>query len=136
MQVILDTHIFIWALTNPAKLSKSDFAVIQDARNKLYVSAASLWELSFLMDRRPGELKITSNLEDFISKGLYALNAHVLPILPAHAQRHYEIQPVEGHSDLFDRMILAQAASTGFSLLSYDRQFPYYRMVKLAGKRK
>jgi PIN domain nuclease of toxin-antitoxin system len=132
MEAILDTHIFIWAITNPGKLKPSDFKFIQNPKNRLFVSAASIWELSFLMDKKPGELKISSNLEDFIVRGLYELGASILPISPSHAQRHFEIQPLEGHSDLFDRMILAQAASTGFTLLSYDRKFPLYRMVKLA----
>jgi len=131
MDAILDTHIFVWAITNPKKLKSSDIKFIQNSRNKLYISAASVWELSFLFERKPGELKITTTLEDFIVQGLLELGASILPILPAHAQRHFEIQPVEGHSDLFDRMILAQAASTGFTLLSYDRQFPFYKMVKL-----
>lgn len=132
MEAILDTHIFIWAVTNPGKLRKADLKLIQNSKNRLFLSAASIWEMSFLLDKKPGELKISSNLEDFITRGLYELGATILPISPAHAQRHFEIQPVEGHSDLFDRMILAQAASTGFTLLSYDRKFPLYRMVKLA----
>lgn len=132
MNVLLDTHVFIWAINKPERLTKSDYRYLQNPKNRIFVSAASLWEISFLLESRPGELKVTTELSDFIASGLETLNAEILPILPSHAQRHFEIQPAEGHSDLFDRMILAQAASENLLLLSYDRQFPKYQMVRLA----
>lgn len=132
MRLLLDTHVFLWAIRYPEKLTKSDFKHIQNPRNQIFLSSASNWEISFLLESRPGELKISSKLEDFLISSLETLNAEIIPILPNHAQRHYEIQPVEGHSDLFDRMILAQAASENLLLLSYDRQFPKYPMVRLA----
>lgn len=66
-----------------------------------------------------------------MERTLRELRVQVLPITPAHAQRHYEIQPVADHNDLFDRMIIAQGASTGLPVVSDDGKFPRYPMIRV-----
>jgi PIN domain nuclease of toxin-antitoxin system len=134
MNIILDTHIFIWAFTRPEKLSKETVRLINNPKNKLFLSCASIWECAFLAEKKENLFNPNESLEKVLNFGLIELGVIILQITPEDAQRHFEIQPVKGHSDLFDRMILAQAASTGFTLISYDRKFPLYKMVKLMGE--
>ena len=65
-------------------------------------------------------------MSTFISQALSDLQIQVLAITPEHSQRFFEIQLMKDHNDLFDRLIIAQGASTGFTVLSDDRKFPFY----------
>lgn len=133
MRYLLDTHIFIWANSTPSKLDKATWKILENPKNQLFVSSVSFWECAYLAEKSNREMGIQEqSLKQFLEAAVENLKLDVLDIKPSHAQRHYEIQPVEGHSDLFDRMILAQAASENLLLLSYDRQFPKYPMVRLA----
>ncbi len=60
------------------------------------------------------------------------LQVQTLVITPDHAQRYYEIQAITDHKDPFDRSIIAQAASTGFTVLSDDRKFPLYPVTVIS----
>lgn len=71
----------------------------------------------------------------FFDNALKDLNVQILPILPAHAQRFYEIQFIKEHRDQYDKTIIAQAASTGFIVISDDEKFPFYP-IKIISNRK
>jgi PIN domain nuclease of toxin-antitoxin system len=131
MNYLLDTHIFIWASTDSLRLGKKVKTLMGDPKNELFLSAVSLWEMSFLMETKPKDLKINKPLVAFIEDVLRQLRVQILDITPAHAQRHYEIQPVPDHHDLFDRMIIAQGASTGLPVVSDDGKFPRYPMIQV-----
>ena len=62
----------------------------------------------------------------FLHQALTDLQVEILPITPEHAQRFYEIQMIKDHKDQYDRTIIAQAANTGFTVLSDDTKFPFY----------
>lgn len=131
MKYLLDTHIFIWAVTDSPRLGKKVKALMSDEKNELLISAVSLWEMSFLLETKPKDLKINKPLSEFIGDALRQLRVQILDITPAHAQRHYEIQSVPDHNDLFDRMIIAQGASTGLPVVSDDGKFPRYPMIRV-----
>lgn len=84
-----------------------------------------------MFETKPKALKIKKPLADFWDEALIELRVQVLNITTQHCQRFYEIQPVENHSDIFDRMIIAQSASTGISVVSADQKFPLYKMIKV-----
>jgi PIN domain nuclease of toxin-antitoxin system len=62
-------------------------------------------------------------LTAFINEALKSLQIITLNLSPEHSQRFYEIQPVKDHKDIFDRMLIAQAASSGFIMVSTDLKF-------------
>ena len=129
--LILDTHIFIWATQKSNRIKPKIWKLLEDERNLLFVSAASLWETAYLLDTRPKEFKIDKPLADFWNESLQEMRVQILNITPEHAQRFYEIQPIKDHFDQFDRMIIAQAASTGIPVVSNDGKFPAYKMIQL-----
>lgn len=130
---LLDTHIFLNAYSKPEKISRKITRIIMGNSPK-YISAISLVEIAQLFETKPKEIKATAPLSTFIDQALSDLQVQVLAITTDHAQRFYEIQLVEEHRDPFDRIIIAQAASTGFTVLSDDRKFAHYPISLLSNR--
>lgn len=128
---LLDTHIFLNAYIKPEKNGKKITQIVNGNYPK-YISAVSLLEIALLVESKPKELKITLPLAVFIEQALNDLQVQVLAITPQHTQRFLEIQLRAGHRDQYDRAIIAQAASTGFTVLSDDAQFPHYAIGVLS----
>ena len=122
---LLDTHIFLNAWVRPEKNGKKIVKII-DSDSPKYISAISLIEIAQLLESKPKEVKINLPLATFFHQALTDLQVEILPITPEHAQRFYEIQMIKDHKDQYDRTIIAQAASTGFTVLSDDAKFPFY----------
>lgn len=128
---LLDTHIFLNAYMKPEKIGRTITRVLTSNSPK-FLSAISLIEIAQLVESKPKEFKINIPLSTFIDKALNDLQVQVLAITPEHAQRFNEIQLVEDHRDQFDRIIIAQVASTGFTILSDDSKFPNYPIALLS----
>jgi PIN domain nuclease of toxin-antitoxin system len=122
---LLDTHIFLNAWGRPEKNGKKITKIFESDSPK-YLSAISLVEIAQLLESKPKEVKINMPLATFFHQALNDLQVQVLEITPEHAQRFYEIQMIKDHKDQYDRTIIAQAASTGFTVLSDDTKFPFY----------
>ncbi len=129
---LLDTHIFLRAYGEPEKLGKNVSRALGKGNALYYVSTITLIEIAQLYENKPKEFDIKIPVGAFINQALTELRVQVLPIAAEHAQRYYEIQPVENHKDPFDRIIIAQAAHTGFTALSDDRYFPQYPIVLIS----
>ncbi len=123
---LLDTQVFIKAFQQPELLPKKIAKLLEDTRTIKYVSAVTFWEMAYLLDSKPHIFKIKVPLSTFISEAVLSLQVIVLNLTPEHSQRFYEIQPLKDHKDIFDRMLISQAASTGFIMVSTDRNFPLY----------
>lgn len=129
---LLDTHIFLNAYMKPEKNGKAITKILESTNNIKYVSAITLIEIGLLLESKPKEFNIKIPLSTFINQALTALQVQVLAITPEHAQRFYEIQLMKGHKDQFDRTIIAQGASTGFTVLSDDENFPFYPITLIS----
>jgi PIN domain nuclease of toxin-antitoxin system len=109
--VLLDTHLLLWALAAPARLPPKARRVIRDA--DVYVSAASIWEISIkaaLGKLRADPQEVLAALEPagFLS----------LPIAAEHATRVANLPAI--HCDPFDRLLVAQALVEPLRLLTDD----------------
>lgn len=129
---LLDTHIFLNAYMKPEKNGKTITKILESTNNIKYVSAITLIEIGLLLESKPKEFNIKIPLSTFINQALSALQVQVLAITPEHAQRFYEIQLMKDHKDQFDRTIIAQGASTGFTVLSDDENFPFYPIALIS----
>lgn len=128
---LLDTHIFLDAYYKPEKIGKAINRILLSNSPK-YLSAISLIEIAQLVESKPKEIKANAPVATFIAQALSDLQVQALAITPEHAQRFYEIQLVKDHKDQFDRTIIAQGASTGFTVLSDDQKFPHYPIALLS----
>jgi PIN domain nuclease of toxin-antitoxin system len=126
MRLLIDTHVFIWACDAPSKLTTKTRALIAEPANDVFLSAASLWEMTikaalgklrFQVDRMP-DILAEMGFEPLSITMPHALEAGSLP-------RH--------HDDPFDRMLIAQARLDGLTLVTLDRQFASYEVAIFKG---
>ena len=126
MTYLLDTAVFLWAVASPQKLSPAVRRAIESGKHPLAVSVASLWEV--VVKAQKGLL----HLEDpprWLEAGLKSIEAEVLPIRPAHVYQVGRLPMI--HKDPFDRLLLAQAASEGWVLVSNDETVREYPVATL-----
>lgn len=123
MRLLLDTHVLVWALFEPGRLSAPVAAALMEAQNELFVSVASIWELG--IKHQSGKLPGVSPLLDNVDEAMHQLQAQVLPIALLHARRAATWPSLR--RDPFDRMLAAQADVEKLQLTTADgamRQFP------------
>jgi len=115
MNYLLDTHLLLWAAAMPDRLSPAARSLLEDPQHSLIFSAASIWEVA---------IKKSLNRPDFtmepgvLRRGLLHHGYVELPIGGDHAVAVERLPPL--HKDPFDRMLVAQAAVEGITLLTAD----------------
>ena len=122
MRALLDTHTFLWWITDDTRLSVRARDVVALADNELLFSAASGLEIA--IKAQLGKLDLPAPLDRFIVEQLAANGFAPLPIRLEHALRVYELP--SHHRDPFDRLLIAQAQAEGLPILSADPQIPRY----------
>ena len=122
MKALLDTHAFLWWISDDPRLSEKAREIIADGRNELFFSAASGWEISIKAGL--GRLEVPEDLQRFISDQLSRNAIQALPIYLGHAV-HTGSLPVH-HRDPFDRILVSQAILEQIPLLSADPQLLHY----------
>jgi len=125
MKYLLDTHAFLWAASDPSKLSPR--AAEACTNGELWLSVASVWEIAIKV--QIGRLPIPDSLRDFVERNLRAGQIEVLPIHNRHAYRVGEF-PLY-HRDPFDRMLAAQSLEEGLPLISRDPLFAPYPIERV-----
>ena len=121
MKLLLDTHILLWAAAEPKRLSDQAHELIADQRNRLYFSAASLWEVVIKNGLQRPDFHVDPHL---LRRGLVENGYDELPISAAHTLGISHLPPI--HKDPFDRILVAQAEYEGFLLLTTDERVAQY----------
>jgi PIN domain nuclease of toxin-antitoxin system len=111
VRLLLDTHLLLWALSCPEKLSKRTRQRI-DA-SEVFASAASIWEISIKSALR----KLEADPNEILA-GVEPAGFNHLPIFGQHAAKVKELPPI--HKDPFDRLLVAQARFEPMILLTDD----------------
>ena len=118
MKIILDTHVYLWALAEPKRIPEPKLGELKTLSNTVYVSAISIAEIAI----RSSLGKLTVNFDPVSmieSSGFEKLDfscedSMVLKDLPFH------------HRDPFDRMLIAQSLARGYAVLTLDDKFKAY----------
>jgi len=116
MKILLDTHAFLWAITEDAQLSVRAREIFTARTSELFLSVASIWEILIKVQLK--KLPLTKPVVPFLREQLANNNIHVLPIVLDHVARLEDL-PVH-HRDPFDRILVAQSMEEGWPLLSAD----------------
>ena len=111
MRLLLDTHLLLWALSAPSKLPARARTLV--AKGDVYVSAASVWEISI----KSALGKLTADPREVLA-ALGPAGFIELPISGEHAARVLDLPPI--HRDPFDRLLVAQALAEPMRLLTND----------------
>jgi len=114
--VLLDTHIFLWWLFDDPKLSETIREKILDENKKIYISSASVWEIS--TKYRIGKLAHASSVATNVPFWIKKAGFSPLSISPEHAQLAGSLK--DKHRDPFDRMLLSQAIIENKNLITED----------------
>ena len=111
-RLLLDTHVFLWWLADSPNLAEPAAEAIGDARNDVFVSAATGWEIA--IKRAAGKLQAPDNLDAFVEESGFL----PLPITFFHGEQAGAL-PMH-HKDPFDRMLIAQAQAEGLVIVTKD----------------
>lgn len=116
MKYLLDTHIWIWSVSNPDKLSKKIKDILEDDMNECYISSISVWEFLVLLDK--GRIVLTRPVEEWLDIALFKSNIMDIPIDTeiAIASRKISLS----HQDPADRFIAATALVNKMRLITSD----------------
>ena len=122
MNLLLDSHAFVWMHEQPHKLSFKIASEILDPANQIFLSAASVWELQIKITL--GKFKFNDKFENVIAQERQTNELRILPVNLAHAL-YLENLPLH-HKDPFDRLLISQAIVENMILVSNDSKFSAY----------
>ncbi len=118
MNLLQDTHVLIWALENNPTLSNNARDAIINGENMVFVSSASVWEIS--IKKAMGKLKVPDNLCEEIR--IHRFTQQIINF--EHALLAGELPDI--HKDPFDRMLIAQAIIEKLTLITRDSMITQY----------
>lgn len=127
MKILLDTHAFLWLIADAPELSKKAKKIFLDQDNDLFLSLASIWEMTIKLSlnklqlKQPIEKFIPSQLQENSILQLEISFRHVVGVanLPFH------------HRDPFDRLIISQAIQDNLPIISNDITFDAYNIQRI-----
>ena len=122
MRLLLDTHVLLWAASDSPRLPIAARQLIDDARNSLWFSAASLWEVAIKSGLGRDDFTVDPRM---LHQALVRNDYNELAISGAHAAAVGLLPPV--HSDPFDRILVAQAQIESLTLLTADEVVARYQ---------
>ncbi|HVA51451.1 MAG TPA: type II toxin-antitoxin system VapC family toxin [Pirellulales bacterium] len=126
MRLLLDTHTFLWFVTDDPLLSATARSLIVDPTSEIVVSPASYWEVAIKVSL--GKYPLTVPFEQFFTEGIEGNDFLILPIEVRHAAVLSSL-PMH-HKDPFDRMIIAQAMAEQIAVVGVDAAFDAYGVTR------
>jgi len=124
MNLLLDTHVLLWALADDPALSAAARAAITDGRNVVFVSAATAWEIA--IKQALGKLRAPT---DSYLQELQRHRFTPLDITTEHALAVEHLPPL--HADPFDRLLVAQAQIEKLTLVTHDKRIRDYAVATI-----
>lgn len=124
MRLLLDTHAFLWWVSEDPKLSRRARSAIANGRNDVLFSAASAWELALKVGS--DKLEVPEPLDAFVADHLRTNGFDHLPVHLRHALAVAGLPKL--HGDPFDRLLVAQCLQEGLTLVSGDEHIARYEV--------
>lgn len=121
MNLLLDTHVALWAIVDSPKLGPAAREWILSVKASIWISSATVWEIAIKHGLGRGDMPISG--EEAV-RYFQAAGYRFLPIEPEHAAA-VETLP-KHHQDPFDRMLIAQAIVEPMRLLTHDEVMTRY----------
>jgi PIN domain nuclease of toxin-antitoxin system len=121
LNLLLDTHVALWAITDSPKLPKKARELIASPKTTIWVSAANLWEIAIKHSLGRGDMPVSSQdaMRYFKESGY-----RILPVEAEHAIAVEELP--RHHQDPFDRILVAQALVEPMRLMTHDPMVSLY----------
>jgi PIN domain nuclease of toxin-antitoxin system len=121
LNILLDTHVALWAIVDDSRLSDEAKGMIAAPQNNIWVSVVSLWEIAIKFNLQKGDMPVSGEqASSYFKKAGYRMLAveleHVLAL--EKLDNH--------HQDPFDRLLIAQAAAEPMRLMTHDKLVSMY----------
>ena len=123
MKYLIDTHVLLWSILDTSKLSEKAYTILSDIENDIFVSSITFWEISLKYSL--GKLSLENIYPDELPEYTLKSGYEILN-LDEHITSSFYKLPNYGHSDPFDRLLIWQAISNNFTIISKDSQFYQY----------
>ncbi len=122
MKLLLDTHVFLWMISNPSQLSKTVKEIIEKEENEIFLSSVSGLEISikFGLDK----LKLPEKPDIYIPRQMKKSKIKILPLKMNHALNVYNLPDI--HKDPFDRLLISQSQLENIPLATNDQKIKQY----------
>ncbi len=127
MELLLDSHVFLWWVEDDKKLSKQAKNLISDKDNACYISGATAWELAIKASQ--GKLKLETSVSSYILRHIQISAFTWLDIKLSHID--YAERLPYFHKDPFDRLLVAQAQAEKLAIISADTMLDAYEIERL-----
>jgi len=127
VNLLLDTHAFLWFIGGSSSLSKRARTLIEDETNRVVLSTASLWEIAIKISLE--KLTLSESFDVLIPEQLAVNGIELLDISINHAALVANL-PFH-HRDPFDRLLVAQAKVEQMAVISKDQAFDAYEVNRL-----
>lgn len=126
MNILLDTHILLWALSNDDRLPEKARELIENTENRIYYSLISLWEVELKRLAHPNAMPVSAKeLSEYCGQSGYqklsVKENHIFAL--ASLRRKESVLP---HKDPFDRMLICQASVENMVFMTHDSLIPGY----------
>jgi PIN domain nuclease of toxin-antitoxin system len=131
MKLLLDTHIWLWSVLEPERLSRRVAKEIQDTRNELWLSPISIWELIALWQK--GRMVPGEDMEAWVPSALRTLPLQEAPVTYEVARETGRLQLP--HRDPADRFLLATAKVFELTLVTADESLLKVRNISVLANR-
>jgi PIN domain nuclease of toxin-antitoxin system len=127
--IVLDTHAWVWLVNDPRQLSPSARRVTEQAmaRNAIYISSISAWEVALLS--ASGRIELTIDIQDWIAGSEVLPFVNFVPVDNSIFVRSV-LLPGPLHNDPADRIIIATALTKGMPVVTKDEKIRKYSKVK------
>ena len=127
MDLLFDTHSFIWWADEPTKLSATALTGLEDESNRLFLSDVSIWEMQIKVQL--GKMKLKLPLRDLLESQQRNNKVEILPIKTEHILALDNL--AFHHKDPYDRLLVAQGIIEDFTIVTVDSEFAAYRATLL-----
>ena len=124
MNYLLDTHTFLWTVSNTENLSEKALEIIKNPKNEIYISAVSFWEIS--IKTRLNKLNLDKIEPEELLTLAEKMDFQVISLTPEEAITYHKLKE-QTHNDPFDRILIWQSISRNMTILSNDQKF--YKFV-------
>lgn len=124
MKLLMDTHAFLWLVEGHSRLSAAAAEALTESANAVFLSVASVWELSIKTSRTSPQVQLNELLDAFLIRWIPRYQIQLLPVDLSHALEVRRLP--HHHSDPFDRLLIAQAQVEGLTLVSADHRIKNY----------
>jgi len=127
VRLLVDTHVFLWAVLSPEKLTDRVRSVFEDPEAELLVSIATPWEMA--IKAGIGKLENGAEILDDFENRVTASGYRILETSIQHTIRSGYLP--RHHKDPFDRLLIAQALDLNIPILSRDEIFDRYGVQRI-----